>query len=152
MAIPSKSTEIQEAVLYGSPDYYLELFDDDQKGGHSLPFFHGTYAQRGHGFLSDFIMQYAVPALKRAAPHLLHGVSKVISDVRKGKDLGESVKKRGSSSLKRAATSAFTGGQAEEDQFDEPWNRRAQLIGQPPKKRRKKTGKKHGRSDFPVFA
>ena len=115
--------------------------------GTVCPFFKDPTRNRGHGFLSDFITQYAVPALKRAAPHLLHGVSKVISDVRKGKDLGESVKKRGSSSLKRAATSALTGGQDED-----PWDQRTRLIGQPPKNKVKKTGKKHGRSDFPVFA
>jgi hypothetical protein len=141
------SAEIQRRMLNGSPEYYIELFD--QSGGHGLPFFQGSYTQRGHGFLADLVTHYALPALKRAAPHILHGVSQVISDVKKGKDLGQSLKRRGKTTLKRAAVSALTGKGNHED-LEQSMKKREILTGRVQKKLTKTTRNKP-RTDFPLF-
>jgi len=138
------SSEIQKSMINGSPQYYMELFD--QRGGHGLPFFEGSYTQRGHGFLADFMSHYALPALKRAAPHLLHGVSKVISDVRKGADLGQSVRKRGAATLKKATVSALTG-KGQDDCIGKTMRKRAVLTG-----RVQKTAKKKPKMEFPLLS
>jgi len=145
------ASEIQKAMVHGSPQYYMDMFD--QKGGHSLPFFEGVYTQRGRGFLADFMSGYVVPALKRAAPHLLQGVSKVISDVRKGQDLGSSVRKRGATTLKKAAASALTGrGKEQNKDIGETLRQLANMTGRIQKKTTKKKPKKKPKTtEFPLF-
>ena len=72
--------------------------------------FEGAHFQRGQGIFSDFIRTYAIPALTRAAPHVLKGVKKIAKDLSKGQSLKRSIKKRGISTLKRVAKSVIGGG------------------------------------------
>lgn len=80
-----------------SADDYIEIFE--QTGG-ALPFFQGSYVQKGHGFIGDLVWQIFVPLLKKAAPHLISGVRGVLEDVKKGDNVKESMKKHGLSTLK----------------------------------------------------
>lgn len=88
--------EIQD-IYYGSkPEHYVKLLDPE--GGY-LPHFRGIPVQKGTGLIGDFFTHYAIPAIARAAPHVLEGVAGVIKDITKGKDVRQSVRKRGLKAL-----------------------------------------------------
>jgi len=91
-----------QKLFYTTPeDRYLEIFG----GANELPHFTGVYNQKGQGIIGDLFRQYAIPFIRKAAPHVLRGVAGVLKDVSRGRDVKESVKRRG----KRAAADIVGG-------------------------------------------
>lgn len=68
------------------PSSHYESILSNQRGGGSIPYFQGIPSQSGSGILTDVL----VPMIERAVPV----VSNVIRDVKRGRKLGSSVKRR----------------------------------------------------------
>lgn len=159
--------EIQRQYLVQNPAFYVGVFG--QTGGRTLPFFQGAHIQRGHGIIADIFKDYALPVLHRIAPHVLQGVSRIIGDVRKGRSLRQSVKKRGVSALKKSAKAVLFGkgrkrkvkrkGRKKKRKTGLKKAKRLrlmQIMGKKKKKRtkksRKRSKKRKTKKTFPLFA
>lgn len=124
--------QIKERFNSLTPQHYLSVLN--QKGSGNLPYYEGEYdpeQQLGQGIFTDFLRDRAFPMLLKVGPHFIKGVSKVIKDIERGKNVGESVKKRGIRSLKRAASTILTGkGKAKKMQKSAPkkLNRNPKVI------------------------
>ena len=103
---PLDSFIIQPKIYSIPVSHYTALLS--QKGG-ALLHFKGVETQRGSGIFSDFLRDYAIPALTKIAPHIVRGVAGVIKDVSRGKNFKTAAKKRGIRTLKKAARSVLTG-------------------------------------------
>ena len=99
-------SDIQNQVYTASPQFYISLFG--QHGGH-LPYFQGMYSQAGYGILGDLWKNYALPVLHKAAPHIFKGISGVLSDAARGRNVKQSVKRRGVRTLKKVAKEVIKG-------------------------------------------
>ena len=95
--------DIQKQFFTTSVQHYNTIF------GKGMPHFYGSYAQRGQGIFSDLMRKYAMPALAKVTPHVLHGVRKVIKDISRGRPIKKSIKTRGISTIKKAAKTVLGG-------------------------------------------
>ena len=85
---------------------YVQLL---RGSGGELPFYKGVTVHRGRGLVGDIFRQYAMPIISKAAPHILRGVTGLISDIAKGKPVKQAVKKRGARTIKRTAKDVLRG-------------------------------------------
>ena len=137
-------SDVQNHVYTASPQFYVSLFG--QHGGH-LPYFQGTYSQAGYGILGDLWKNYALPVLHRAAPHIFKGISGVLSDAARGRNVKQSVKRRGVRTLKKVAQEAIKGGGGKK-KAPKRRKKAAKKKKKPAAKKRKaaaKKGKKKGK-------
>ncbi len=92
-------TDLRQLYYADNTKYYSQVFDSHGKG---LPFFAGTYTQRGHGLIGDLFRKFAVPFIKQVAPHAIRAVTGLVRDVRKGRPVKESAKKRALKAVENA--------------------------------------------------
>jgi hypothetical protein len=59
--------------------------------------------------LGDLWKNYALPVLHKAAPHIFKGISGVLSDAARGRNVKQSVKRRGVRTLKKVAKEVIKG-------------------------------------------
>jgi len=71
-----QSEQIKKRFYAQSVQDYADLF-----GGHKFPTFVGQNQQAGSGVILDLLKEWALPALKHLAPHLLTMGSRVVKDV-----------------------------------------------------------------------
>ena len=95
--------DIQTLFQSTPSQHYESIFSPSSGAG--MPFFQGTYTQKGQGLLGDLIRDYALPLLKKAAPHILKGVHSFVTDLRRGRN----VKEAGKTALRRTARNVLTG-------------------------------------------
>ncbi len=107
--------------------YYVKAFGPSGKG---LPFFSGSYTQRGQGLLGDLFRKFGIPLLKHIAPHAIKGISGLVRDVRKGRPVGKSTKKR----VLKTAEAALSGKGRK--------RKRKSSKKSPPAKKKRKASKK----------
>lgn len=95
-----------------SPGLYNDYYAAQVGGGDALPYFAGAHVQRGHGIGDIFagLLRSVVPTLKnrilptvtRQVPKRLLGLgTDIVTDVVRGRNVGNAVKARGLQHLKR---------------------------------------------------
>ena len=131
-------SDVQSRVYTATPQFYVTLFG--QHGGH-LPYFQGTYTQAGYGILGDLWRNYALPVLHKAAPHVFKGISGVFADAARGRDVRQSVKRRGVRTLKKVAKEAIKGQGKVRKRKKQAKKRRKPAAAK--KRKLNKRGKKH---------
>lgn len=99
--------DIRKASIHIPASTYISLLN--QEGGGRIPYYIGAAQQEGSGVFSD-IISAALPLIKRAAPHILGGISNVIGDVVKGRrPLKKAIVKRGKTAVKKSITAIMKG-------------------------------------------
>ena len=98
--------QIRNLYLTNDSKNYGSIFNP---GGGGMPHFAGIHVQDGQGLI-DVFKTIGLQALKRAGPHILTGISKLTKDIKRGKNVKKSLKRRGIRALKQSAKSALGSG------------------------------------------